>query len=403
MININNEIMTLNKVLLHRPGDELLNMMPNMIEELLYSDIPYLKTIREEHDEFARILTSNGVQVIYLEDLITEVLDMYPEIREKFIKQYVYESEVKSPRYKKAIINYLNSFNDNKELVLKTISGISINELSAMEKDNKHSLLDSYVDDNLILIKPMPNLIFVRDIINSIGSGVCLNKMKFNIRDRESIYLEYILTYHDDYKNIVKYNNRYSDYSIFGGDIINLNKNTLIIGISNRTSAEAIEELALNIFNDSNSLIDTIIAMDINDNHLDEVFNQVDYDKFLYYPSGINKFKIYEIKADVMDGLKVKTNIDNLENIIEKYLKRDIILIPCGGGDKIIAAREQYNSAINVLCIAPGIVISYDRNNITNAVLRRYGVKVIEIPSSELSRGKGGPMSMCTSLIRKDN
>ena len=118
MINVKSEIMPLKRVLLHRPGNELLNLTPDSLQRLLFDDIPYLQRAREEHDEFARILTMNGVQVVYLEDLMAEVLDFYPELREKFIRQYVYEAGIKTPKYKNSVIEYLRGYSDNKELVL---------------------------------------------------------------------------------------------------------------------------------------------------------------------------------------------------------------------------------------------------------------------------------------------
>ena len=139
MINVKSEIMPLKRVLLHRPGNELLNLTPDSLQRLLFDDIPYLKIAREEHDEFARILTMNGVEVVYLEDLMTEVLDLNPELKEKFIRQFVYEAGIKTPKYKNTVINFLMGFSDNKELVLKTMEGININELHAMERDMEHS------------------------------------------------------------------------------------------------------------------------------------------------------------------------------------------------------------------------------------------------------------------------
>lgn len=113
MINVKSEIMPLKKVLLHRPGNELLNLTPDSLGRLLFDDIPYLKIAREEHDEFARILRSNGVEVVYLEDLMAQTLDQNPDIREKFIRQFVYEAGIKTPKYKDEVIDFLMEFSDN--------------------------------------------------------------------------------------------------------------------------------------------------------------------------------------------------------------------------------------------------------------------------------------------------
>ncbi len=407
MINVKSEIMPLKKVLLHRPGNELLNLTPDSLGRLLFDDIPYLKIAKEEHDEFARILRENGVEVVYLEDLMTEVLDQNPDLREKFVRQFVYEAGIKTPKYKDAVITFLMEFHDNKELVLKTMEGINVNELAAMERDTEHSLVDKVTEDSKFLADPMPNLVFTRDPFASIENGISLNKMYSVTRNRETIYAEYIFNYHPDYKDTIKYYDRYNPYHIEGGDILVLNEHTLAIGVSQRTQPESIEQIALNMFKDPDCEIDTILAFNIPNSrafmHLDTVFTQIDYDKFTYHPGIMDTLQVFEIKEDIAQGVKVEEINDSLENILEKYLNKDITLIPCGGGDKIISEREQWNDGSNTLCIAPGVVIVYDRNNITNAVLRRYGIKVLEMHGSELSRGRGGPRCMSMPLVRSDN
>ena len=407
MINVKSEIMPLKKVLLHRPGNELLNLTPDSLGRLLFDDIPYLKIAKEEHDEFARILRENGVEVVYLEDLMTDVLDQNPDLREKFVRQFVYEAGIKTPKYKDAVITFLMEFHDNKELVLKTMEGINVNELAAMERDTEHSLVDKVTEDSKFLADPMPNLVFTRDPFASIENGISLNKMYSVTRNRETIYAEYIFNYHPDYKDTIKYYDRYNPYHIEGGDILVLNEHTLAIGVSQRTQPESIEQIALNMFKNPDCEIDTILAFNIPNSrafmHLDTVFTQIDYDKFTYHPGIMDTLQVFEIKEDIAQGVKVEEINDSLENILEKYLNKDITLIPCGGGDKIISEREQWNDGSNTLCIAPGVVIVYDRNNITNAVLRRYGIKVLEMHGSELSRGRGGPRCMSMPLVRSDN
>ena len=406
MINVHSEIMPLKKVLLHRPGNELLNLTPDSLGRLLYDDIPYLKIAQEEHDAFAKILRENGVEVVYLEDLAAQVLDLNPNIREKFIKQFVLEAGVVTPKYKKALIKFLTDFSDSKELILKTMEGVSVAELSAMERDMEHSLVDLVTEDSKFLADPMPNLVFTRDPFASIGNGISLNKMYSVTRNRETIYAEYIFNYHPDYKNTPKYYDRYNPYHIEGGDVLVLNNHILAIGVSQRTLPEAIEELSLNLFKANDNDIDTVLAFNIPDNrafmHLDTVFTQIDYDKCTYHPGIMDTLQVFEIKEDEKEGVLVKEVNDSLKNILEKYLDREVTLIPCGGGDKIIAEREQWNDGSNTLCIAPGVVIVYNRNNVTNAVLRHYGIKVLEMPGSELSRGRGGPRCMSMPLVRED-
>lgn len=410
-INVRSEIGPLKKVLLHRPGNELLNLTPDSLSRLLFDDIPFLPDAQAEHDEFARALKENGIEVVYLEDLMASVLELSDDIEDKFIRQFIYEAGITTPKYKNLVYSYLKSFNNKKELVLKTMEGIKLEEISRAKRDVEKSLVDLVSEESDFLADPMPNLYFTRDPFASAGNGVILNKMYSVTRNRETIYAEYIFNYHPDFKDkLDKYYDRYLPYHIEGGDVLNLNSHILAVGISQRTEAAAIDELAKNCFRDPNCKIDTILAFNIPESrafmHLDTVFTQIDYDKFTYHPGIMDTLQVFEItEGDIPDSdedLNVKEVNGSLEEILEKYLGREIEVIPCAGGEKISSEREQWNDGTNTLCIAPGVVVVYDRNNITNNILREHGLKVIEVSSAELSRGRGGPRCMSMPLIRED-
>ncbi len=410
-INVRSEIGPLKKVLLHRPGNELLNLTPDSLSRLLFDDIPFLPDAQAEHDEFARALKENGIEVVYLEDLMASVLELSDDIEDKFIRQFIYEAGITTPKYKNLVFDYLKSFNNKKELVLKTMEGIKLEEISRAKRDVEKSLVDLVSEESDFLADPMPNLYFTRDPFASAGNGVILNKMYSVTRNRETIYAEYIFNYHPDFKDkLDKYYDRYLPYHIEGGDVLNLNSHILAVGISQRTEAAAIDELAKNCFRDPNCKIDTILAFNIPESrafmHLDTVFTQIDYDKFTYHPGIMDTLQVFEItEGDIPDSdedLNVTEVNGSLEEILEKYLGREIEVIPCAGGEKISSEREQWNDGTNTLCIAPGVVVVYDRNNITNNILREHGIKVIEVSSAELSRGRGGPRCMSMPLIRED-
>lgn len=410
-IHITSEIKPLKEVLVHRPGKELLNLTSDSLERLLFDDIPYLKEAQAEHDEFVKILRDNNIKVLYLEDLMTEVLDNQPEIKGMFIKQFVKEAGVTTPKYRDILFDYLVSIKGNKELVLKTIEGVNINELDRKRLEFEKSLIDLVQEDSKFIADPMPNLYFTRDPFASIGEGIALNKMYSVTRSRETIYAEYIFNYHKDFKgNVDKYYDRYNDCHIEGGDILNLNEHVLAVGISQRTEAGAIDLLAQNIFRDKGCKIDTILAINIPVSrafmHLDTVFTQIDTDKFTYHPGIMDTLQVFEITEgndpNSTDDLTVTEINDSLENILSKYLGVKVTLLPCAGGDRIAAEREQWNDGTNTLCIAPGVVVVYNRNNITNALLRKHGITVLEMNSAELSRGRGGPRCMSMPLQRED-
>ena len=410
-INVTSEIKPLKKVLLHRPGNELLNLTPDTLQELLFDDIPYLPVAQREHDEFARVLKENGVEVVYLENLMAEVIGLSTEIREEFLNQFIYEAGIRTPKYRDLVFQYLNSYKNPLELVLKTMEGIQVSEINQKLKKNDKSLVDLVTEETQFLAAPMPNLYFTRDNFASIGNGISLNHMYSVTRNRETIYAEYIFKYHPDFKDQVdKYYNRDIPYSVEGGDILNLNEHILAVGISQRTKAEAIDELAKNLSKDKHCQIDTVLAFNIPNSrafmHLDTVFTQIDRNKFTYHPGIMDTLQVFEITEGNDENSDEDLNVveinDSLENILSTYLKMPVTLIPCAGGDKVAAEREQWNDGSNTLCIAPGTVIVYDRNSITNQVLRENGLKVIEIPGAEISRGRGGPRCMSMPLIRED-
>ncbi len=407
-INVKSEIKPLKKVLLHRPGKELENLTPDTLERLLFDDIPFLEVAQAEHDAFAKVLRENGVEVVYLEDLMAEVLDTSDEIRDKFLRQWIEEGGIKTRKWQDKIYDFMMEKykDDNKALVLKTMEGIVLNEV----KVNKaNSLIDMMSDNSKLLIDPMPNLYFTRDPFACIGNGVSLNKMYSVTRNRETIYGEYIFNYHPDFKGQVdKYFDRYNPFHIEGGDILNINDKVLAIGISQRTQADAIEMLARKIFSDEKATIRTILAFDIPESrafmHLDTVFTQIDYDKFTIHPGILGPLTVYEITPGTGDDdLNVVQVNTDLESILEKHMGVEkVTLIKCGGEDRIASEREQWNDGSNTLCIAPGVIVVYQRNVVTNEILRKQGIKVLEIPSAELSRGRGGPRCMSMPLVRED-
>ncbi len=403
-IQVNSEIGKLKKVLLHRPGKELEHLVPEELERLLFDDIPYLAKAQAEHDRFAALLRENGVEVVYLTDLMAEVLKAEPAVKERFVREFIIEGGSTALLFKNQLFDYLMEIQDEKELVLKTMSGISLNELHA---EARSPLVDLVKSESRFILDPIPNLYFTRDPFACIGNGVSLNCMYSATRRRETIFGKYVLEHHPDFAGTPFYYRRELPFAIEGGDILNLSSHVLAIGISQRTTPEAIELLARRMFSDETSEVDTILALDIPSirafMHLDTVCTQIDYDKFTIHPGILDTLRIFEIRrGDSRDTLKVRKLDQPVSQVFAEHLGVDhVSMIQCGGQDRVASEREQWNDASNTLCIAPGKVVVYDRNYITNAILRDHGIEVLEIPGSELSRGRGGPRCMSMPLVRE--
>ena len=407
-ICVRSEINPLKKVLLHRPGKELLNLAPDTLGELLFDDIPFLKVAQEEHDAFAQILRDNGTEVVYLEDLMTDVLSLNPKLVEPFLRQWLFEGNIKTRRWQDKCLEYLTANFKGKALVEKTMEGITLKEMG--DAARAYSLQDLVAPPDDLVVHPMPNLYFTRDPFASVGTGVFLHKMYSVTRCRETIYADYIFKYHPDFEGLVtRYYDRDLHANIEGGDVLNLTEDTLAIGISQRTSPDAIEAAARNLFTDPEAKIRTVLAFDIPKSrafmHLDTVFTQIDVNKYTVHPAILGPLTVYEITPGQDDpaDLHIKRVDSDLKHILEQYTHvDDVQLIFCGGDDLIAAAREQWNDGSNTLCIAPGKIVVYQRNDVSNAILRDNGLTVLEMPSAELSRGRGGPRCMSMPLIRAE-
>ena len=402
-IQVRSEIGMLEQVLLHRPGAELEQLVPGELERLLFDDIPYLKAAQQEHDAFAALLRQNGTEVVYLEELMRQTLACDPQVRRRFVRQFIDEGGPIARHYQPALYDYLTAL-DDRELVRRTMTGVSVEEF--LPPDRRGALVSLTRDSHRFVLDPIPNLYFTRDPFACIGSGVSLNAMYSPTRRRETIYGQYILKYHPDYAGQVPFYYRREDpFSIEGGDVLNLSPQLLAVGISQRTTPEAIEVLARNIFRDETARIRTVLALDIPSlrafMHLDTVLTQVDRDVFTVHPEILESLRLYRITPGSGDSLRAEERSGTLEDILADALGLSAVkLIRCGGGDRVASEREQWNDGSNTLCIAPGKVVVYDRNYVTNAILRDNGIEVLEMPSSELSRGRGGPRCMSMPLRR---
>jgi arginine deiminase len=404
VLNVYSEIGKLKTVLLHRPGKEIENLTPDTLDRLLFDDIPFLDIAIEEHDAFAKILKDNGVEVLYLEELAAEAITS-DEIKEEFVNEFVEESNIYSPTKKNLVKDLLMGMDDNFEMVLKMIEGIKKSELTNYKKT---SLSDMVESENPFIVDAMPNLYFTRDPAAFVGHGVCLNKMRNFTRQRETIFMKYILKYHPRFKDadLPKWYDRDYFTAIEGGDVLVLTKNVLAVGISERTDAESIETLAERIFEKHESF-NKILALQIPNKrafmHLDTVFTMVDYDKFTIHPEIEGPLTVYSLTKGEGEKINIQKETKELDDLLAEALGVEkVTLIRCGGDDPVAGAREQWNDGANTLAIAPGEVIVYSRNKVTNKLLEENGVKLHIMPSSELSRGRGGPRCMSMPLWRED-
>ena len=389
-------------MLLHRPGLELEALTPSTIERLLFDDIPYLKIAQEEHDKFADTLRANGVEVVYYVEEAGKAMSD-PAIQIQFVNDFLNLSKINSKGLRLAMTQFLLEM-PPEEMVRKVVAGIKREEVATKDAT---SLMDLVKDDYPFVSDPMPNLYFTRDPGACVGEGINIHHMHTDARRRESLILRYIYKYSRDFakEGDQMWYDLDDNFSIEGGDVLVLSKEMVAVGLSQRTTISGCENFARNLL--KNSDFKKVLAFDIPKSrafmHLDTVFTMIDYDKFTIHPEIEGPLGVYEMTLDKNGELQFKALRDELHKILALELGVPAVqLIRCGGGDLLAAQREQWNDGSNTLCIAPGTVVTYERNYVTNELLEKAGIKVLRVPSAELSRGRGGPRCMSCPVNRDD-
>ena len=409
-LNVHSEIGPLRRVVLHRLGKELVNFRVEDFDRVWSHGAFFLERAQQEHEVFAHLLQNEGVEVLYLEDLVVEALDAVPGARQAFMEQAMRESMIASPAWRAVVRERLDAITDTREFVRAFITGFPYR---AVEPPASSELtladLEATHDPAEPLLIPLPGLQFSRDPLATVGQGVLLNHMCKPQRNREVILYETIFRYHPDYAEAPIWYEHEWPCHIEGGDVLNIDAHTLAIGLSDRTEPGAIDRLAQNLFwGDEASEIEAIYAFTIPHAyalmHLDTVFTQVDVDAFTVYPGIYQTLRVYRLTRGAKPG---SVRIERLDGSLTETLavmtgQSTVRLIEVAGGDPIEASREQWNDGSNTLAVAPGVVCVYERNVITNDVLDKAGFRLLVVPSEELSLGRGGPRCMSMPFWRDE-
>lgn len=401
-LNILSEYGKLKVVMVHRPGREIERLTKENFQEFLFEDIPYLKEMQNEHDNFVQHLKSKGVTVLYFKDILLDILKI-PKVKKQIVQKAV------SLEYCGGSETDLLKL-DPEVLCEDLIAGITINE--ARER-KFNGLKNSKELPEGFLLKPIPNLYFMRDPGVVIGNGVVASNMHYSIRIRESLLLEFIFNFHDNFKGnffpifgFEKLEQR--PFNVEGGDVIVLNETSVAIGCSERTRSESIHKIAQSLFSMPGSKFEKVFEVTIPMRreymHLDTVFTVVGPKKVVIYPEALKlalETKIYtkEInKGQIRAAPQVEPEpfLEILDNVLG-----GLTPIKTGGGNPFAASREQRADGTNVLAIGPDLAVTYNRNIKTNEELEKFNVDYHGIPGSELVRGLGGPRCMTMPLVRE--
>ncbi|WEM41961.1 arginine deiminase [Photobacterium sp. DA100] len=398
---VGSEIGQLRRVLLHRPERALTHLTPSNCHDLLFDDVLAVERAGEEHDVFANTLREQGVEVFLLHDMLAETLAV-PEA-----KDWLLGTQISDYRFGPTFANDVRCFLadlPHRELASILLGGLAYSELPIQSS----SMLQGMHEPSDFIIEPLPNHLFTRDTSCWVYGGVSINPMAKPARQRETNHLRAIYRWHPTFagEDFIKYfgdeEKLYDNSTIEGGDVLVIGKGSVLIGMSERTTAQGVEQLASSLFKHGQAK--QVIAMELPKHrscmHLDTVMTHMREDTFSVYPEVVRKdVKCWSLTGDESGAVKAKEE-GYFVTAIEKALGVGQLNLITTGGDSFEAEREQWNDANNVLTVKPGVVIGYERNVYTNEKYDKAGITVLPIPGDELGRGRGGARCMSCPIER---
>jgi arginine deiminase len=395
-LGCDSEVGRLRAVILHRPGAELQRLTPRNNDVLLFDGLPWVAKAQREHDAFAALLASRGVEVLLLGDLLTESLAKSGAARMHGIAAAVDPRRLGLPLAQE-LSAYLRTL-DAGQLSLVLMAGMTFNELPFT--GGELSLVRRMHHGGDFVIDPLPNLLFTRDSSFWIGSRVAITSLALPARARETSLTDVIYAHHPRFLGVRRaYESRSAP--VEGGDVLLLAPGVVAVGVGERTTPAGAEALARSLFDDD--LAHTVLAVPIAQEraqmHLDTVCTMVDVDAVVMYPNIVESLSAFTIHRDGSGGVRIDDARPFLIAAADAMGIENLRVIATGL-DPVTAEREQWDDGNNTLAVAPGVVIAYERNAETNARLADSGIEVLSIEASELGTGRGGPRCMSCPAAR---
>jgi arginine deiminase len=391
-VGATSEVGRLRTVLLHRPGTELSRLTPRNSADLLFDGVPWVGRAQEEHDAFAQALRDRGVEVLYLDHLLTEVLEV-AAARTEVVHSAVAPTLV-GPTLATTLRAWLLDLPAD-ELAEHLIAGITHDELPASGPEGVVGRMAGRAE---FVVPPLPNVLVTRDSSVWVADQVAVTSPSMPARQREASLTRAIYTHHSRFAGTELLYGADRDEAWFeGGDVLLLADGVVAVGVGQRTTRAGVEAFALRAF--AAGVAHTVLAVPIAQEratmHLDTICTMVDVDAVVMFPAVADSLQAWTITAEDIEGPSP------FLVAAAKAMELDELRVVDTGLDPVTAEREQWDDGNNTLAIAPGLVVAYERNVVTNQALEAAGIEVVRIAGSELGSGRGGPRCM-SCPIRRD-